>query len=185
MTKPQTILSMRERYRTEAVPALIRRFGYSSSMAVPRVGKVVVNVGVGRLRDDKQLEAVRRALELITGQRPAARPARQAIAAFKTRRGLTVGYRVTLRGRRMWDFLLRLVGAAIPRQRDFRGIAAESFDGRGNLTMGFREHIVFPEMIGEDVPFIFGLEVTVVTSAKRREEGLALLKALGFPIQDA
>lgn len=162
-----------------------KAFGYTNALAVPRVTKVVVNAGVGRIRDDKELAAARRALAFITGQQPAARPARQAIAAFKTRRGLTVGYQVTLRGRRMWDFLLRLVAVAIPRQRDFHGIASTSFDPRGNLTIGVREHIVFPEMIGEEAPLIFGLEVTVATSAKRREEGIALLKALGFPIKDA
>ena len=160
------------------------KFGYKNVMAAPKLEKAVVNVGVGRLREEKQLEAVRKALELITGQRPSPRPAKKAIAAFKTRKGLVVGYRVTLRGHRMWDFLTRLITAAIPRQRDFRGILRTSFDAGGNLTIGFREHIVFPEMIGEDVPFIFGLEVTVVTSARKREEAIALLTLLGFPIQE-
>lgn len=160
------------------------KFGYRNVMAVPKIGKAVVNVGVGRLREEKQHEAVRRALQLITGQRPSPRPAKKATAAFKTRRGLIVGYRVTLRGLRMWDFLTRLIAAAIPRQRDFRGIAQTSFDAGGNLTIGFREHIVFPEMIGEDVPFIFGLEVTVVTSARKREEAVALLTLLGFPVKE-
>lgn len=177
--------SLSETYRKKVVPALQAQFGYRNRMAAPRVEKVVVNVGVGRLREEKELEAVRRALALITGQAPAARPARVSIAAFKTRKGLVVGYRVTLRGKRMWDFLERLVAIAIPRQRDFRGIDPASFDRRGSLTIGFREHIVFPEMIGEEVPFIFGLEVTVTTSAKRREEGIALLKALGFPLKSS
>ncbi|MBI4132035.1 MAG: 50S ribosomal protein L5 [Candidatus Sungbacteria bacterium] len=176
-------IRMREKFRKEAVAALHKAFGYRNAMAVPRIVKVVVNVGVGRIREEKQHEAVGRALGLITGQKPAPRPAKKAIAAFKTRRGLVVGYRVTLRGQRMWDFLDRLVSVAIPRQRDFRGIDPKSFDPHGNLTIGFKEHIVFPEMIGEDVPFIFGLEVTIVTTARTREEGLALLKALGFPIQ--
>lgn len=175
---------LQTKYRKEAVPALQNMFGYENMMAVPRITKVVVNAGVGRIRDEKQHETVRRALALITGQRPAPRPAKQAIAAFKTRRGLVVGYQVTLRGRRMWDFLERLMAIAIPRQRDFRGIDSKSFDPRGNLTIGFKEHIVFPEMIGEDVSFIFGLEVSIVTTARRRAEGMQLLKSLGFPIKD-
>ena len=174
---------LQKKYLKEAVPAMQKAFGYKNPMAVPRIAKVVVNSGVGRLRDEKQMSIVRHALALITGQAPSPRPARQAIAAFKTRRGLIIGYRVTLRGRRMWDFLGRLVNVAIPRQRDFQGLEPKSFDARGNLTVGFREHIVFPEMIGEDVPFIFGLEVTIVTSAKHREEGITLLKLLGFPIK--
>ena len=160
------------------------KFGYKNVMAAPKLEKAVVNVGVGRILEEKQHEAVRKALEFITGQRPSPRPAKKAIAAFKTRKGIVVGYRVTLRGRRMWDFLTRLITAAIPRQRDFRGILRTSFDAGGNLTIGFREHIVFPEMIGEDVPFIFGLEVTVVTSARKREEAIALLTLLGFPVQE-
>lgn len=175
--------SLQGRYRDEVVPAMQRAFGYTNAMAVPRIIKVVVNAGVGRLRDEKQLASVREALALITAQQPIPRPARKAIAAFKTRQGLTVGYQATLRGRRMWDFLLRLVAVAIPRQRDFHGIGPATFDQRGNLTIGFKEHIVFPEMTGEAVPFIFGLEVTVVTTAKRREEGIELLKLIGFPIK--
>ncbi len=175
--------TLQEKYRKEVVPEMQKQFGYRNTMAVPRIAKAVVNVGVGRLREEKQGAHVRRALELITAQRAAPRPAKQAIAAFKTRRGLIVGYQVTLRGPRMWDFLSRLVNLAIPRQRDFRGLDPSSFDEKGNLTIGFREHIVFPELIGEDVPFIFGLEATVVTTARRREEGIRLLKLLGFPIR--
>lgn len=177
------MVGLQEKYRKEVIPSVQREFGHGNPMAVPRVVKVTVNTGVGRIRDEKQHEVVRRVLALITGQKPAPRPARRAIAAFKTRPGFVVGYRVTLRGRRMWDFLTRLITIAIPRQRDFRGIDPASFDGRGNLTIGFGEHIVFPELIGEDVPFLFGLEVTVVTTARRREEGIALLRHLGFPIR--
>ena len=177
------MVGFREKYQKEVIPAMQKAFGYKNVMAVPQIEKAVVNVGVGRLREEKQGAHVRRALELITAQRAAPRPAKQDIAAFKTRRGIIVGYQVTLRGPRMWDFLSRLVNLAIPRQRDFRGIDPSSFDEKGNLTIGFREHIVFPELIGEDVPFIFGLEVTVVTTAKRREEGIQLLKLLGFPIR--
>lgn len=177
------MISLLEKYKKEVLPALGKEFGYPNAMASPRIEKVVVNVGVGRIRDEKQIETIRRILALITGQKPAARPAKKAIAAFKTRRGLIVGYQATLRGRRMWDFLTRLIAIAIPRQRDFRGLDPKAFDEKGNLTIGFREHIVFPEMIGEDVPFIFGLEVTVVTTASRRDEGIKLLKLIGFPIQ--
>lgn len=173
----------REHYEKRVIPALQREFGYANVMAVPRVAKAVVNVGVGRMRDEKQLALVQKSIALITGQKAAPRTAKKAIAAFKTRRGLTVGYQVTLRGKRMWDFLSRIVDIAIPRQRDFHGIDPKSLDRSGNLTIGFKEHIVFPEMIGEDVPFIFGLEVTVVTTAKRRKEGVMLLKLLGFPIK--
>lgn len=177
------MINLQEKYKKEVITAMRKGFGYKNVMAVPRIAKVVVNTGVGRIRDEKQLEEIRRTLALITGQKPASRPAKKAIAAFKTRKGLLVGYQVTLRGRRMWDFITRLVAIAIPRQRDFRGLDPKSFDRRGNLTIGLKEHIVFPEMIGEDVRFIFGLEVTIVTTAKRREEGTDLLRLLGFPIK--
>lgn len=159
------------------------RFGYKNIMAVPKALKAVVNVGVGRIRDEKQHEEIRKYLSLITGQKPAPRPAKKAIAAFKTRKGLVVGYQVTLRGKRMYDFLSRLVNIALPRTRDFKGLEVGSFDAKGSLTIGLKEHIVFPEIIGEDYRFLFGLEVTVVTSAKRREEGIELLKLMGFPIK--
>ena len=178
------MLALQEKYRKEVVPAMEKAFGYRNGMTVPRIAKVVVNAGVGRIRDEKQLGAIVQALTLITGQKPAPRPARKAIAAFKTRQGLLVGYQVTLRGTRMWDFLLRLIAIAVPRLRDFRGIGVRSFDPRGNLTIGFSEHIVFPEMIGEDVPLMFGLEVTVVTTARKREEGIQLLKLLGLPLNE-
>ena len=159
------------------------KFGYKNVMAVPKIEKVVVNSGVGRIRDEKQHEEIRKFLALITGQKPAPRPAKQAIAAFKTRQGLIIGYQVTLRGKRMYDFLSRLINVALPRTRDFRGLEEKSFDERGNLTVGIKEHIVFPEMIGEDYRFLFGFEITVVTTAKKREEGVELLKLVGFPIK--
>lgn len=160
-----------------------KQFGYKNVMAVPRIEKVVIASGVGRIRDAKELEVIERALAMIAGQKARPRPAKKAIAAFKTRKGLIVGYQATLRGKRMWDFLSRLINVTIPRQRDFRGIDQKSFDAKGSLTIGFKEHIVFPEMIGEDVRSIFGLEVTVVISARRREESIALAKSLGFPIK--
>lgn len=177
------MLTLQEKYKKEVVPALRARFGYKNVMAVPRVEKVVVNAGVGRFREEKQQEEIQKYIMLITGQKAVRRGARQAIASFKTRRGLTVGYQITLRGKRMYDFLSRLINVALPRTRDFRGIEIKSFDPRGNLTIGIKEHIVFPEMIGEDYRFLFGFEVTVVTTAKKKEEGIELLKLMGFPIK--
>lgn len=171
------------KYQKEVIPAMREKFGYKNIMAVPTVEKVIVNTGVGRIRDEKQQEDIRKYLALITGQKPAPRPAKKAIAAFKTRQGLVVGYKVTLRGKRMYDFLSRLIDIALPRTRDFKGIATSAFDAKGNLTIGVKEHIVFPEIIGEDYRFLFGLEITVVTTAKRKEEGIELLKLMGFPIK--
>jgi len=175
--------TLQEKYKKEVIPAMRAKFGYKNVMAVPKIEKVVVNSGVGRIRDEKQHEEIRKFLALITGQKPAPRPAKQAIAAFKTRQGLIIGYQVTLRGKRMYDFLSRLINVALPRTRDFRGLEEKSFDERGNLTVGIKEHIVFPEMIGEDYRFLFGFEITVVTTAKKREEGVELLKLVGFPIK--
>lgn len=175
--------SFSAKYKKEVVPKMMKEFGYKSPMAVPRIEKVVVNIGVGRIRDEKSHETIVKALSLITGQKPSPRAARVAIAAFKTRKGLVIGYAATLRGKRMYDFLERLINIAFPRTRDFQGIDEKSFDGRGNLTIGVKEHIVFPEMIGEDVRSIFGFEVTVVTTANKRKEGIMLLRHMGFPVK--
>ena len=174
---------LQEHYKKEVIPALRAQFGYQNVMAVPRIEKAVVNIGVGRMRDEKERAEVVKYISFITGQKPSARPAKKAIASFKTRKGLVIGYQVTLRGARMYDFLSRLIHIALPRTRDFKGLEQKSFDRNGNLTMGIKEHIVFPEIIGEDYRFLFGLEVTVVTTAARKEEGMALLKLMGFPIQ--
>ncbi len=174
---------LHEKYLKETIPAMMGKFGYKNVMVVPKIEKVVVNCGVGRFRDEKERSEITKYLALITGQKPAPRPARKAIASFKTRKGLVVGYQVTLRGKRMWDFISRLVDIALPRTRDFRGIDPQSFDPRGNLTIGIKEHIVFPETIGEDYRFLFGIEVTVVTTAKKKEEGIELLRLMGFPIR--
>lgn len=176
-------ISLQEKITKEAVPEMVRRFGYKNIMASPRIKKVVVNVGVGKFRDEKERTEIEKFLALITGQKPSPRPARVAIASFKTRQGLVVGYQVTLRGGRMYDFLSRLINVALPRTRDFRGIDTSSFDKDGNLTLGVREHIVFPEMIGEDYRFLFGLEVTIVTSAKSQTEAVEFLKLIGFPLK--
>src|SRR3989344_5982781 len=172
-----------EKYKKEVMPAMQTKFTYGNVMAIPRIEKVVVNCGVGRIRDEKDRTEIQKYLALITGQKPAPRAAKKAIASFKTRQGLVIGYQVTLRGKRMYDFLSRLVAIALPRTRDFRGLDSKSFDPKGNLTIGIKEHIVFPEMIGEDYRFLFGIEVTVVSSAKTREEGIELLRLLGFPIK--
>lgn len=177
------MFDLREKYLKEVIPALRVKFGYKNVMVVPKIAQVVVNAGIGRFREEKQLEEIQKYLSLITGQKVAARPAKKAIASFKTRPGMIVGYKVTLRGKRMYDFISRLVNVALPRTRDFQGIDLKSFDPRGNLTIGLKEHIVFPEMIGEDYRFLFGLEVTVITTARKREEGIELLRLLGFPIK--
>ena len=172
-----------EIYKKKVIPAMQAKFGYNNIWAVPHIEKVVVNMGVGKLRDEKDREEVKKFLRLITGQEPSTRPAKKAIAAFKTREGLVIGYQVTLRGSRMQDFISRLINVALPRMRDFRGLEKAAFDNRGNLTIGIKEYIVFPEMIGEDYKLLFGLEATIVTTAAKREEGIELLRLLGFPIK--
>lgn len=163
---------------------MVKEFGYKTPMAVPRILKVVVNSGTGRLRDKKDaVESVAKFLALITGQKASARPAKKAISSFKTREGMIVGYKVTLGGNKMYDFIERLVNLTIPRMRDFRGIALSCIDQGGNLTLGIKEHIVFPETIGEDVKNIFGLEVTIVTNAKNKKEAESLFRLFGFPLK--
>lgn len=173
---------LEERYKEVTIPSFKGRFGITNSFAVPRIVKVVVNAGIGRIKDEREREDIKKALEKITGQAVESRQARIAIASFKTRVGMIIGYRVTLRGKRMYDFLERLVFAAIPRMRDFRGIKESAIDEHGNLNIGIREHIIFPEMVGEDVRKIFGLEVAVVTNAGEHEKARALFESLGFPL---
>lgn len=178
------MINIQERYKKTVLPQMQKEFGYKSVMAVPRIEKVVVNIGIGKLREKKDaVEAVEKQLALIVGQKLLPRPVKKAIASFKTRIGMVVGYKATLRGQRKFDFLDRMVHFAIPRTRDFRGISLSSIDHAGNLTLGFKEHIVFPEMIGEDVKNIFSFEATIVTNAKKREEAIALFRLLGFPLQ--
>lgn len=174
---------LQKEYKDKIIPAMRDKFGYKNISSVPKVIKVVVNCGVGRLREEKQREEVEKYLALITGQKVVPRQAKKAIASFKTRQGMVVGYQVTLRKQRMYDFLGRLISMALPRTRDFQGIEVKSFDKKGNLTIGVKEHIVFPEMIGEDYKFLFGLEITVVTTAHKKEESIALLKLMGFPVR--
>lgn len=174
--------ALKAKYRDEIVPRLRDEFGYDNVMEVPRVEKVVVNVGVGEaLTNARALDIVSKELAAITGQKPAIRRARKSIAAFRLRAGSAVGAKVTLRGKRMYDFLDRLINIALPRQRDFRGIPADAFDGRGNYTLGLREQLVWPEISYDEIDRVRGLEITIVTSAKTDEEGRRLLALMGMP----
>ena len=177
--------NLKEKYYKKIIPEMVKKFGYKTPMAVPRVLKVVVNTGIGRIKDNKDaILSVEKHLGLITGQKPSPRGAKKAISSFKTRQGQVVGFKVTLHGDKMYDFVERVVNLAIPRTRDFRGIRTHSVDADGNLTFGVKEHIVFGEIMGEDVKNIFGLEITVVTNAKTKAEALELFKLLGFPLQN-
>ena len=173
-----------ERYRKDVVPALMREFDYGNPMEVPKVVKVVVNIGIGEAKDnDKALEAARGDVRTITGQNPVTVKARKSVAAFKLRAGMPVGIRTTLRGRRMYYFLEKLINVALPRIRDFRGVNPDAFDGRGNYSLGLREQIIFPEVDYDKVDRLRGLEVTVVTTARSDEEGRSLLTKLGMPFR--
>jgi large subunit ribosomal protein L5 len=174
---------LHERYRDEVVPALRRDFGYANPNQVPRLDKIVVNVGLGEaLKNAKAMDAATGDLATITGQKPVITRARRSIAQFRLRAGNPIGAFVTLRGERMWDFLDRLVSLALPRIRDFRGLPGKSFDGRGNFTIGIREQLVFPEVDYDKIDRLRGLEITIVTSARNDEEGRRLLELLGMPI---
>lgn len=175
--------NLKEKYIKEVVPAMMEKFGFKSNMAVPRIKKVTVNVGIGVLKDNKMQEAISSDLATITGQKPIPTKARKAIAGFKVREGMVVGLKVTLRGNRMFDFLSRLIDIAIPRIRDFRGLDLKSVDQGGNLNIGIKEHIIFLEIAPEKVKSIFGLEVSITTNAKNREQALELFNLLGFPIK--
>jgi len=176
--------SIEQRYTKDVIPAMQKEFGYAHVLAVPRIKKVVVNIGVGKNGKEKWYhEEVIKYLTLITGQKPSPRPARKSIAIFKLREGQIVGYKTTLRGKRMYDFLERLVSSAIPRTRDFRGLDPKAVDAGGNITLGIKEHIIFPEVIGEETKTIFGLEITIVTSAETREKADKLIRLLGFPLK--
>ena len=173
---------LKERYRSDIVPALTEQFGYDNVMQVPRLLKVVVNKGIGDASQNKKvLDDAVEELRKITGQQPAVRNARKSISNFKLREGMPVGVAVTLRGDRMWEFVDRLITLALPAVRDFRGIPDRSFDGRGNYTLGIQEQIIFPEIDIDQTPQISGLDVTFVTSADTDEQAFALLKQLGMP----
>ncbi len=170
-----------QKYR-DAVPRVMQTFGYKNVMEVPRIEKVVINVGVGEAKQDiKYLDAAMEEVALITGQRPVVKRAKRSVANFKVRAGMPVGCMVTLRGARMWEFLDRLVTVTLPRIKDFRGISRRSFDGRGNYNLGLREQLVFPEIDYDKVLKVRGMNITIVTTAKKDEEAQALLAELGFP----
>jgi large subunit ribosomal protein L5 len=175
---------LRDRYREEIAPALKEKFGYENVMQIPRLEKIVVNMGVGEAaQDSRALDGAMDELAKITGQKPQLRRARKSIAGFKIREGMPVGARVTLRGERMWEFLDRLISIALPRVRDFRGIDPRSFDGRGNFALGLREQLIFPEISYDAVDATRGLDVAVVTTAETDEEARELLRLLGMPFR--
>ncbi|ADO45112.1 ribosomal protein L5 [Hydrogenobacter thermophilus TK-6] len=174
------------KYRDEVVPKLINRFGYKNPMEVPKIIKIVVNMGVGEaVQDIKHLERAIEDIKLITGQHPTVRRAKKSEAGFKLRKGMPVGLKVTLRKERMWDFLDKLISIALPRVKDFKGLNPRSFDGRGNYAFGVSEQIVFPEIDYEKVDAIRGMDIIVHTSAKTDEEALWLLSLLGLPIRSS
>jgi large subunit ribosomal protein L5 len=173
---------LQERYQAEVVPALQRQFGYDNPMQVPRLSKIVVNIGLGEaLQNAKAIDAAVGDLTLITGQKPIVTRAKRSIAQFRLRTGNAIGAKVTLRGERMWDFLERLTRVALPRIRDFRGVPSKSFDGRGNYSLGLREQLAFPEIDYDKVDRLRGLEISIVTTAQTDEESKHLLELLGMP----
>ena len=171
-------------YRDKIVPQMTKEFEYENVMQVPRVAKVVVNIGIGEAKDnDKALDAAVGDVVTITGQKPALIKARKSVAAFKLRQGQTIGIKTTLRGRRMWYFLDKLLNIALPRIRDFRGVNPEGFDGRGNYSLGLREQVVFPEIDYDKIDKLRGLEVAIVTTARNDDEARSLLTRLGMPFR--
>jgi large subunit ribosomal protein L5 len=177
---------IQERYKEQVVPALMSEFRYQNIMQAPRVEKIVVNIGVGEAIDEpKSLDGAVADLRAITGQQPVINKARKSIAAFKLREGRAIGTKVTLRGDRMWALLDRLINVALPRIRDFRGVSPDTFDGRGNYTIGLREQLVFPEIQYDKIDKVRGMEITVVTTAQTDEEGRRLLKLLGMPFRES
>ncbi|MBU4299303.1 50S ribosomal protein L5 [Patescibacteria group bacterium] len=184
------MLHLKEKYQKEVIPAMMKRFGYKNLLAVPKIEKVVINTGFGRLVAGKTSEEQKKIqkvilndLSLLAGQKPILTKAKKAISGFKTRQGMPIGAKVILRRKRMEDFLERLINITLPRSRDFRGLQAKAIDKQGNLNIGIKEHIDFPEILPESSKNIFGLEITIVTTGKSREESLELLRLLRFPIK--
>ncbi len=184
------MIDLKEKYNKEAVSAMMKSFGYKNKMAVPRIEKTVVNIGFGKEIINKSSDEQKKLIDnlsndiaLICGQKPSLTKAKKSISGFKLREGMPIGLRATLRGSKMYDFLNRLVNIALPRSRDFNGIALKSFDQNGNLNIGIKEHIIFPEVSSEKLKSIFGFEITVKTTAKTKEEGVELLKLMGFPVK--
>lgn len=177
--------NIRQKYNKEVVPRMKADFGLRNSLEVPKILRVVVNVGIGKfLKDSNQVKDIFDSVTVITGQKPVMTKSKKSIAGFKTREGLEIGIAVNLRGKRMWDFLDVMVGAAIPRIRDFQGIKKTSVDKNGNLSIGIKEHLIFPQILPEKVKNIFSFQVNVVTDARDEEKGTALFRLLGFPIEN-
>ena len=171
-------------YDAEVVPALMKKFGYKSVMQVPRIEKIVINTGLGDIKDNqKSMQIIENELKLITGQKPIYRKATKSVANFKVREGMNIGLKVTLRGKRMYDFYDKLVSIALPRVRDFRGVSDKAFDGRGNYALGLKEQLIFPEITYDQVEKIRGMDVCIVTTAQTDEEARELLRALGMPFK--
>jgi large subunit ribosomal protein L5 len=184
-TTNRVVPRLRARYQAEIVPALKDRFGFSTVMQVPRLEKIVLNMGLGEaVRDARVLELAADDLATVTGQKAVITKARKSIAGFKLRAGMSIGAKVTLRGARMWEFCDRLLSIALPRIRDFRGLNPDAFDGRGNYTLGVTEQLIFPEIDYDKVQRQLGMDITVVTTARSNDEGFALLEALGFPFRE-
>jgi large subunit ribosomal protein L5 len=176
---------LQERYEQEIMPALQKEFAYDNVMRTPALHKVVINIGMGEaIQNPKTMEAAERDLTTITGQHPVQTKAKRSVAAFKLREGMKIGVMVTLRGRRMYDFMDKLMNVALPRLRDFQGVSPDSFDGRGNYTLGLKEQLVFPEVEYDSIDKVRGMEVTIVTTARTDEEGRRLLQLLGMPFRN-
>ena len=174
----------REFYEKEVVPAMMEKFNYPNKLAVPKIEKVVINMGLGEAKENsKVIEAATKDLETITGQKPVATKAKKSVANFKLRAGMPIGAKVTLRGEKMYSFVDRVINVALPRVRDFQGVSGEAFDGRGNYTLGIREQIIFPEISYENIDKIRGMNVIIVTTAKTDEEAHELLKLFGMPFR--
>ena len=183
-TAERTVNRVKVYYDTEVVPALMKKFGYKSVMQVPKIEKIVINTGLGDIKDNqKSMQITENELKLITGQKPIYRKATKSVANFKVREGMNIGLKVTLRGGRMYDFFDKLVSIALPRVRDFRGVSDKAFDGRGNYSLGLKEQLIFPEITYDQVEKIRGMDVCIVTTAKSDEEARELLTALGMPFK--
>lgn len=182
--KTTNVETLREKYTQEVIPAMMKEFSYKNKMQVPKVEKVIINVGMGEaISNVKLLDAAVKELGQITGQKPVVTKAKKSIAGFKLREGMPIGCKVTLRRTKMYEFLERLLHAALPRIRDFRGISLKAFDGKGNYTLGVKEQLIFPEINYEEVTAIHGMDITIVTTALNDAEGRALLKHFGFPFR--
>jgi large subunit ribosomal protein L5 len=180
------VSTLKAKFAQEVAPALQKQFNYENAMMIPKLEKIVINVGLGEaVQNSKALDAAVADITAITGQRPIVTKAKKSIATFKLREGMPIGCKVTLRGERMWDFLEKLTRVALPRVRDFRGVSAKSFDGRGNYAMGLKEQLIFPEIDYDKIDKLRGMDIIVVTTANSDEEGKALLKGLGMPFKEA